>query len=353
MNRDEFLQMLAFLVDEGRIPEETASGLLRQFDAGDLDLENFPLRAGRIRAEVSGTTQLFSTYRVGEQGYTGTQAVQQQMREIAEETGTAQILQSARDESKVISALDEATGATARGGAPQVLTVSLTSGEEVAEEVITTRIGPASIDEAYSRSANILRQLSDDAARRTAVEITTSFEEQARAVTRAYKDNRLNLQQWQNRMMSLIREDAEAQAITGSGSRLTPAQREAVEEVIEEQRGFLRRFAEEVGSRRGTNNPMSTAKMSDRARQYGGRGYEQFYERSEEALNRGDDTGTVVDYNAVDDGATCQPCIDAEQGGPYLPGEGPMPGIVCLANGKCRCTRTPRQDEQAYQRLVS
>jgi len=33
----------------------------------------------------------------------------------------------------------------------------------------------------------------------------------------------------------------------------------------------------------------------------------------------------------------CSPCLNADMSGPYLPENVPTPGVVCVANGWCRC----------------
>ncbi len=95
------------------------------------------------------------------------------------------------------------------------------------------------------------------------------------------------------------------------------------------------RLAEDLRGR-----PMTEDEIAARARQYKGEAYGKYWEKSEEQI---DDSGVVIDYVAVDDGATCTPCSTAEDEGPYLPGQGPMPGMICLGGGHCRCVRQQRE----------
>lgn len=73
--------------------------------------------------------------------------------------------------------------------------------------------------------------------------------------------------------------------------------------------------------------------------------------RKQLTLESGAEAGYVVDYRAVDDRGTCDPCLQAEQNGPYLANEGPMPAAVCLGRGRCRCRRELVYDPAAYARL--
>lgn len=66
-----------------------------------------------------------------------------------------------------------------------------------------------------------------------------------------------------------------------------------------------------------------------------------------------DDTGYVYDYIALDDNAVCSPCMDAEANSPYIGGQGPMPGQVCLGGGNCRCYRIGRYAPEVAARLQS
>ncbi len=62
--------------------------------------------------------------------------------------------------------------------------------------------------------------------------------------------------------------------------------------------------------------------------------------------------GWVVDYISRDDVRTCTNCLEAQRQGPYLPGQGPMPGAVCLGRHRCRCRREYRYDPVMYARLT-
>lgn len=84
----------------------------------------------------------------------------------------------------------------------------------------------------------------------------------------------------------------------------------------------------------------SLAQIAARANSYLGDGWGAFFRGEEANLSP---NFWVVDYIARDDPITCTPCIQAQLGGPYLPGEGPFPGEVCFGRGACRCIRTPRR----------
>lgn len=152
---------------------------------------------------------------------------------------------------------------------------------------------------------------------------------------------------WHREMRDAIRDNLVVQAQLGGRRFLNAAEREALAGVANRQLAFLQRFADEAAARNllaGTPagkglRPFSEAYIIARSELYAGEGYAQFFTYSESTL--GD--GYVIDYQAVDDKGTCSPCHRAELAGPYLPGQGPMPGRVCLGRGRCRCVRVPRR----------
>lgn len=107
-------------------------------------------------------------------------------------------------------------------------------------------------------------------------------------------------------------------------------------------------FAEEIEARRETSRPMSPAYIGARSELYSGSGRAVWFRADE----RGQARGVVFYYEARDDAGTCEPCLDAEAGSPYLPGEGAMPGVECKGRGRCRCIRIPRDAPREFERLM-
>lgn len=150
-----------------------------------------------------------------------------------------------------------------------------------------------------------------------------------------------NVSAWHRAMQEEIKRYYMAQAAAGYGRPLKAGEIARLNEIIRTQEAFLYRFAGETAARAGVGEPFSDAYLYNRSRQYGGEGWSSWFEANE-AEGYGSDGGWVVDYIARDDGSTCTPCHDAGRNGPYLPGQGPMPGSVCLGGGACRCERVPR-----------
>lgn len=107
-------------------------------------------------------------------------------------------------------------------------------------------------------------------------------------------------------------------------------------------------FAEEIEARAETARPMSSRYVGARSELYSGSGRAVWFKADE----KGKAKGVVFYYEAVDDAGTCEPCLDAENASPYLPGEGPFPGEVCDGRGRCRCIRIPRDAPREFERLM-
>ena len=156
------------------------------------------------------------------------------------------------------------------------------------------------------------------------------------------------LRSWHDQATAAVRANMLAQATLAKGGLLTRAELAFVEDAYIGQAAYLQRFAEEAFVREQTGDPMSAEQAASRLTLYAGAGYALFYQFSEQSAS----AGYVFDYNAVDDGDTCPACTAAEDNGPYLAGEGPMPGDVCQGKGRCRCTRTRRYSPADYANLT-
>jgi hypothetical protein len=234
---------------------------------------------------------------------------------------------------------------------------------------------------------------------RIAQEAMEVFDRDVRSLAQDVVEGSIRGRDWHSQMLVNLRQHLLQQAQLGKGSPLTPDEISALQDVMREEAEFLKRFADEVAARNELadsaeevaqqrlerearreareqlqeageevteeavgelveepseeaieelaedlrGRPMTEDEIAARARQYKGSAYEQFWRKSEEQVESND---TVIDYVSQDDGRTCQPCRAAEDGGPYLPGRGPMPGGVCLGGGHCRCVRERRTDAE-------
>lgn len=156
----------------------------------------------------------------------------------------------------------------------------------------------------------------------------------------------ITVEAWHWRMVNLLINYLAQQAQTGSVNTLSDEGRQELGEITLLQLAFLARFADSVAT-----NRQSEGEVMNRAQMYAGEGRAQWF-RQNGITNA--QFGWVMDYIAVDDRFTCQPCAEAEARGPYLPNDAsaPLPGRICLGRGYCRCTRELRYDPPAYRRLT-
>lgn len=129
-----------------------------------------------------------------------------------------------------------------------------------------------------------------------------------------------------------------------AAGQATPEALQQAQDEISEQLRWLYLFAAAAAANAALGRPWSPAYLTARSRLYLGMARARFYRQIE--ANAAYSDGWVIDYIAVDDPATCDPCSDAESAGPYLPGAGPMPGQVCEGGGNCRCRRVARYDPE-------
>jgi hypothetical protein len=208
-----------------------------------------------------------------------------------------------------------------------------------------------------------------------------AFDEDVRGFARQISQGTIRGRDWHSQMLVRLRQHFLQQAQLGKGGPLTPVELDRMQDAMTEQARYLKRFADEVSVRNELaenaeevarrrleregrevtqeavddladelrGRAMTEDEIAARARQYKGRAYEEYYRQVEGQLDA--PSGVVIDYEAVDDGATCGPCAQAERNGPYLPGQGPYPGTVCLGGGHCRCVRRPRQASPEAARL--
>ncbi len=187
---------------------------------------------------------------------------------------------------------------------------------------------------------------------REANKLQTAFERQVRKLATDLANGDLTVVQWQERMISATRQNLINQVRLGSGrATLTLRQITRVDELMVRQTAFIQRFADSVSAGRGGEGAaLSEAQIGARSSQYGGFARGEMFRQYEGAESYGD--GWVIQYIARDDDATCGPCSRAAYYGPYLPGDGPMPGEVCLGRQSCRCERRPVYNMAAWRDMV-
>lgn len=160
----------------------------------------------------------------------------------------------------------------------------------------------------------------------------------------------LTLSQWQADTRDAVREHIAGQAILGAGNITGVVRLLAdLDRSAREQTAYVSRFADAIMAGALLGATWSVAALASRSISYAGVAWAWFTRARE---NDGDRMGWVVDYIAKDDNRTCGPCSRAADGGPYLLGEGPIPGQICLGGGACRCERRERYDPDVYTRLA-
>ena len=178
-------------------------------------------------------------------------------------------------------------------------------------------------------------------------QLRDNFDADARRLADAQAKGKLKVADWQGLLWDTLMLHTLAQATAGAGRTLSAEQVAALRGELAKQGGYLSRFADVVARGVMTGAAMGVAAIAARSIQYGAAGWAWSFKARPDPGR-----GWVEDYIAKDDERTCGPCLDAEEAGPYLPGEGPMPGDVCEGGGNCRCERVARYDLAAWQDLT-
>lgn len=173
---------------------------------------------------------------------------------------------------------------------------------------------------------------------------------EVRAYAAAVAAGDLSVAEWHALSRDTACDNLAEMAVLGAGSAaLARPLLPGLHHAAQEQTAYLSRFADGVAAGRLLGMAWSVGAIAARAALYAGAGYGWFF-RARESAQGG--VGYVVDWVAHDDDRTCQACLAAERNGPYLVGQGPMPGSVCYGGGRCRCRRETRYDPDAYRRLT-
>jgi hypothetical protein len=163
------------------------------------------------------------------------------------------------------------------------------------------------------------------------------FDREVQGLGQQVADGAIGVGEWQVGMQNTLAFYTRQMATVGAGTLPTGALQTSIEASLTEQWSFLQRFGAEILTRQTGGRPLSAAAIIARSRSYGGVAYSAYWHGEEEAQTGGQD-GYVVYYQSRDDPLVCRYCLDAQQGGPYLPGtDYPRPGQVCIARGHCRC----------------
>lgn len=180
-------------------------------------------------------------------------------------------------------------------------------------------------------------------------EITSWYESEVAALSR----RTAALARWQADMVRVSHTHLAAQHMAGAHSEsITPDSRIRLDTMARTESAYLSRFADTIAVKVLTGTPMSEPQIAARATTYGSDGYGEYFHAAEtEGDPRG--LGWIVDYLSQDDGSTCSECLAAEHGGPYLPGTGKFPAVVCRGRFRCRCRRVYRFDRADYERLTA
>lgn len=174
-----------------------------------------------------------------------------------------------------------------------------------------------------------------------------NFDADARRLAEAQTRGKLKVADWQGLLWDTVMLHTLAQATGGAGGVLSAAQVTLLRDELAKQGGYLSRFADVVARGVMLGARLSVAQIAARSIQYGAAGWAWHFKARPDPGR-----GWVEDYISKDDNATCTPCLEAEEGGPYLVGEGPYPADVCDGGGNCRCERVERYDLAAWRELT-
>lgn len=156
---------------------------------------------------------------------------------------------------------------------------------------------------------------------------------------------------WHKKMILEQRAYIARMTTAGLGRPLTVDEIGEASSLAVQQQVYLYNFAGEISGRRAMGADFSEPYLQARIRQYGGVGWAQWFKSNETVEARGD--GYVARYISVDSPTTCSPCLDAANGSPYLPKQGPFPGSVCRGRGLCKCRREVYFDMKAWKALTA
>lgn len=214
---------------------------------------------------------------------------------------------------------------------------------------ITTEATIDAVSESVAGSV-LIQRFSRDGRRELSIRTLEEFDDNVFRAARSFMRGQIPVFTLHANFLDEVVNDLYREATLGLGRELLPSELARLRRTIVEQSAYLQRFMDEVAFRNIIGNPYSEKYILARIKQYKGEGITQFYRFAETSLESRNDT--IIRYISVDDGGTCHKCIAAQNGGPYLPGRGPMPGSdTCLGRGHCRCRREPETNPAEARRL--
>ena len=180
--------------------------------------------------------------------------------------------------------------------------------------------------------------------------VQDSFQLEVSSLGRDLANGVLTPSQWQTRFnTSLLSHFRSAAYVAYGTTNLTPEQEEAFQNAVRLQQAYATRFADQYALSVVRGNPWTPEYIVNRSMMYSGPMRAFAFQQWEITAQAGD--GWVYMYIAVDDSNTCSPCIQAAAQGPYLAGQGPFPGDICLGKHRCRCSRVAVYDPEIFERL--
>lgn len=194
---------------------------------------------------------------------------------------------------------------------------------------------------------NATQPLSRAKRRQTQSRLRQGFNSQMQQLGQQVATGRIPISAWQQQVYQVTTTYTRQMAIAGAGTLPGAVTQQQVNALLASQWDFLVRFGLDMQARQAVERPLSVAQIAQRSRMYGGVGWAAYF------MGQGEDAGwgDVERWQSRDDGATCRICAGLH-GRHFLPGQGPMPGIDCVAGGACRCQRVPEHNPQVYQRLT-
>lgn len=166
----------------------------------------------------------------------------------------------------------------------------------------------------------------------------------------ADRRSRGDLRRWGVGLRQAAVEDVATMARLGAGRALTTAEAQAVAAAAEANGRYVDGLSARIAAgRAGVAAPVSEAQVrSWFIRTAAGRAQGAYWQ----AASLAQDADTVAYFEGYDvGGLPCTPCLNAERGGPYLPAEAPLPGVVCLGGGHCHHYLRFEQDPATAARL--
>jgi hypothetical protein len=169
--------------------------------------------------------------------------------------------------------------------------------------------------------------------------LRANYEQTVQGLANSVSGGTMALATWTDEMQLAYGGYARQMAVAGAGTLPDDAMRAVVDTRIREQEPFLARFARLVAA-----GALSVRAIAARAKLYGNVGHAAYWQ----AQGSSAQTGYIERWISQDDQHVCINCAPLHNR-TFLPGQGTMPGEVCL--GICRCSRVLEYNPDEYRRL--